>query len=805
MYIEITKVARTRRRVVSGWRRQLHADAHAMAGVTSSLGLLASSYEEEEAAAAPAAASGSTVLVVNAAPTVLVEYGGAGTSKAPIFKMEEDAKHGQLVMKSNPEYEDMWAPEQGPTLDPAAQRAAGIKSKHRFVGHVARYEPATHFAFEEQYHTFNAFGFASDPSTGAGPSGQNDVLGPQQAAVAGIVGDIERWAEARGESVFTRKEPLDSKLEAQRKRLRLDENYDQIPTSAPELTAEQKAAIDARLKQEKRRYEGREEEGDKPNMEEKAIFHGGSMTDYQGRSWLTPPTDVKEEEHECFIPKTWLHTWSGHTKGVAAIRWVPPVGHMLLSAGMDSKVKIWDVFNSRKCMQTCALCHPTPTPTHPPTPRPRPLRAFARALQPGPTPVPCHPPTHPPNAHTEPSARALRPSPTPVPCRGPLPPPPSAPPPGRRYQGHSAAVRDICLTNDGRRFLTCSYDRYMKLWDTETGQCISAFTNRKLCYCVKFNPDPALQNVFLAGCSNKHVVQYDTNTGKVEQVWVLHASSTPVFAPHIHARMHIRIRTCSHAACTPVFASASTPNSPLLADLRPASGRRQHHHVCRRQQALRLDRRRQEDAHLGVGHPGAHCRARRPIATAMRSRSRSHPRTPPLHASDFPLMRHPRSLRPPRPRPHPPHLRPRAPRTPPPPKPLAETLAQVPIKHIADPTLHSMPAVTKTPNDKWMLCQNLDNQITCYGATDRFKLNRKKVFKGHIVAGYACQVGVSSDGNWVMSGDSEGRLWFWDWKSCKVFRKIKCHDQVCIGAIWHPIESSRVATCSWDGTIKYWD
>ena len=41
--------------------------------------------------------------------------------------------------------------------------------------------------------------------------------------------------------------------------------------------------------------------------------------------------------------------------------------------------------------------------------------------------------------------------------------------------------------------------------------------------------------------------------------------------------------------------------------------------------------------------------------------------------------------------------------------------------------------------------------------------------------------------------------------SAQVFRKIKCHDQVLISAIWHPIEPSRVATCSWDGTIKYWD
>ena len=79
-----------------------------------------------------------------------------------------------------------------------------------------------------------------------------------------------------------------------------------------------------------------------------------------------------------------------------------------------------------------------------------------------------------------------------------------------------------------------------------------------------------------------------------------------------------------------------------------------------------------------------------------------------------------------------------------------------------------MPAVTKSPNDKWLLCQNLDNQITTYTAQDRFKLNRKKCFKGHVIAGYACQPGVSPDGNYVMSGDCDGRLWFWDWKSTKV-------------------------------------
>lgn len=69
----------------------------------------------------------------------------------------------------------------------------------------------------------------------------------------------------------------------------------------------------------------------------------------------------------------------------------------------------------------------------------------------------------------------------------------------------------------------------------------------------------------------------------------------------------------------------------------------------------------------------------------------------------------------------------------------------VDMKYIADPTMHSMPSVTLAPNKKWLACQSMDNKIVIFSAMNRFKMNRKKTFSGHMVAGYACSLDFSPD------------------------------------------------------------
>jgi pre-mRNA-processing factor 17 len=59
--------------------------------------------------------------------------------------------------------------------------------------------------------------------------------------------------------------------------------------------------------------------------QETSIFHGKSMTNYQGWTYISPP--LGEAPHlqsepgsqESFIPKVCIHTWTGHTNSMSVI------------------------------------------------------------------------------------------------------------------------------------------------------------------------------------------------------------------------------------------------------------------------------------------------------------------------------------------------------------------------------------------------------------------------------------------------------------------------------------------------------
>jgi pre-mRNA-processing factor 17 len=148
----------------------------------------------------------------------------------------------------------------------------------------------------------------------------------------------------------------------------------------------------------------------------------------------------------------------------------------------------------------------------------------------------------------------------------------------------------------------------------------------------------------------------------------------------------------------------------------------------------------------------------------------------------------------------------------------------VPIKFIAEPYMFPMVASASHPNKPSILLQSSDNTIKVYNTGEKIRQNRKKDFRGHNSAGYKIDLAISPDGGIVCTGDSGGwvsfsralyrmeytlmifQACFYDWKTCKMWHKIKASDKSAVLAVaWHPRESSKVVTGDLDGNVKYWD
>lgn len=129
----------------------------------------------------------------------------------------------------------------------------------------------------------------------------------------------------------------------------------------------------------------------------------------------------------------------------------------------------------------------------------------------------------------------------------------------------------------------------------------------------------------------------------------------------------------------------------------------------------------------------------------------------------------------------------------------------VPIKYISDPSMQSMPCLAMHPSLGFFVAQSLDNTIVVFQAGNKFAMQKKKKFSGHIVSGYACEMAFSPDGQFLVSGDGNGSLFFWDWKRHKILQKYRAHTTgPAICCVWHPLEPSVMFSCGWDGIIKMW-
>lgn len=108
-------------------------------------------------------------------------------------------------------------------------------------------------------------------------------------------------------------------------------------------------------------------------------------------------------------------------------------------------------------------------------------------------------------------------------------------------------------------------------------------------------------------------------------------------------------------------------------------------------------------------------------------------------------------------------------------------------------------------NGKGFIGQTSDNKILVFDTTmSNLRVNKKKKFVGHKSMGYAITCGISPDDKYVYSGDYEGRLFFWDWKTCKIKKYFTAHTKSCTTVQWNPNNKCQLVSCGWDSEMKIW-
>ncbi|XP_077179801.1 WD repeat-containing protein 25 isoform X2 [Paroedura picta] len=72
------------------------------------------------------------------------------------------------------------------------------------------------------------------------------------------------------------------------------------------------------------------------------------------------------------------------------------------------------------------------------------------------------------------------------------------------------------------------------------------------------------------------------------------------------------------------------------------------------------------------------------------------------------------------------------------------------------------------------------------------------------VEGFAVGCEFSPDGTLLVTGSSEGKVFFYSYRTARVARTLPAHGSACVAATFHPVLPSLLATCGWDGEIKIW-
>ncbi|XAR67502.1 hypothetical protein NMG60_11002280 [Bertholletia excelsa] len=132
---------------------------------------------------------------------------------------------------------------------------------------------------------------------------------------------------------------------------------------------------------------------------------------------------------------------------------------------------------------------------------------------------------------------------------------------------------------------------------------------------------------------------------------------------------------------------------------------------------------------------------------------------------------------------------------------------QVPLSNQVYVEAYTCPSIQCHPSGSYFVAQSNGNYIAIFSSKPPFKLDKCKRYESHTVSGFPIKCNFSLDGERLVSGSSDGCIYFYDSNSTELTKKMKAYEQPCIDVAFHPILPNVVASCSWKGDVSVfaWD
>ncbi|KAM5129914.1 WD repeat-containing protein 25 [Mantella aurantiaca] len=117
---------------------------------------------------------------------------------------------------------------------------------------------------------------------------------------------------------------------------------------------------------------------------------------------------------------------------------------------------------------------------------------------------------------------------------------------------------------------------------------------------------------------------------------------------------------------------------------------------------------------------------------------------------------------------------------------------------------YTCPSLALHPKENTFIAQTNGNYIALFSAQRPYKMNKRKRYEGHKVEGFSVGCEFSPDGSLIVTGSSDGSVYFYNYHTSQMIRSLPGDGNACVSINCHPVLTSLVASAHWDGHIRVW-